>query len=68
MHGRYLGSIIAQFDNLGFNVIIIWAGGLALVEALHRLAGTSDGTGALIIGMAIVAIACRCSACWGTRP
>jgi purine-cytosine permease-like protein len=57
VRGRYLGSIIAQFDNLGFNVIVIWAGGLALVEALHRLAGTSDGTGALIIGMAIVAIA-----------
>ena len=33
VHGRYLGSIIAQFDNLGFNVIIIWAGGLALVAA-----------------------------------
>jgi purine-cytosine permease-like protein len=56
VHGRYLGCVIAQFDNLGFNVIIIWAGGLALVQALYRLAGTSDGTGALIIGMAIVAI------------
>ena len=24
VRGRYVGSIIAQFDNLGFNVIIIW--------------------------------------------
>ena len=31
-------------------------GFLALVPAIHCLAGTSDGTGALIIGMAIVAI------------
>ena len=30
VRGRYLGSIIAQFDNLGFNVIIIWSGGLGL--------------------------------------
>jgi purine-cytosine permease-like protein len=57
VRGRYLGSIIAQFDNLGFNVIIIWSGGLALVAAANRLFGTSQGTGALIIGMAIVAIA-----------
>jgi purine-cytosine permease-like protein len=57
VRGRYLGSIIAQFDNLGFNVIIIWSGGLAIIESMHRLFGTSDGTGALVIGMAIVAIA-----------
>ena len=57
VRGRYLGSIIAQFDNLGFNVIIIWSGGLAIIGAMHRGFGTSTGTGALILGMAIVAIA-----------
>lgn len=56
LRGRYIGSIIAQFDNLGFNVIIIWSGGLALVETAHRLFGTGDGTAQLVIGMAIVAI------------
>lgn len=56
VRGRYLGSIIAQFDNLGFNVIIIWSGGLALVESAHRLFGTGDGTGPLIVGMAIIGI------------
>ncbi len=57
VRGRYLGSIIAQFDNLGFNVIIIWSGGLAIIGAFHRGFGTSTGTGALIIGMAVVAVA-----------
>jgi purine-cytosine permease-like protein len=56
VRGRYLGSIIAQFDNLGFNVIIIWSGGLALVETAHRLFGSGSGTGPLVIGMAIIAI------------
>ncbi len=56
VRGRYLGSIIAQFDNLGFNVIIIWSGGLALVETAHRLFGTATGTGPLIIGMAIIGV------------
>lgn len=56
IRGRYLGSIIAQLDNLGFNVIIIWSGGVALEEFFHRLAGTPTGTGELVIGMAIVAI------------
>jgi purine-cytosine permease-like protein len=57
VRGRYLGSVIAQFDNLGFNVIIIWSGGLALIATAHRLFGTGQGTGPLVIGMAIVAIA-----------
>lgn len=57
VRGRYLGSLIAQFDNLGFNVIIIWSGGLALVATAHRLFGTGQGTGPLVAGMAIVAIA-----------
>ena len=57
VRGRYLGSIIAQFGNLGFNVIIIWSGGLALVAAANRLFGTPQGTSALILGMAIVAVA-----------
>ncbi|HUY61599.1 MAG TPA: cytosine permease, partial [Candidatus Dormibacteraeota bacterium] len=56
VRGRYIGSVIAQFDNLGFNVIIIWSGGLALQEAGHRLLGTGTGTGTLVVGMAIVAI------------
>jgi purine-cytosine permease-like protein len=56
LRGRYIGSIIAQFDNLGFNVIIIWSGGLALVETAHRLFRTGDGTGPLVIGMAVIAI------------
>ena len=55
VRGRYIGSIIAQFDNLGFNVIIIWSGGLALQEAAHRLFGTGTGILSLVIGMAIVA-------------
>jgi len=57
VRGRYIGSLIAQFDNLGFNVIIIWSGGLALQEASHRLFGTSTGIPSLVIGMAIVAVA-----------
>ncbi|MGH3275639.1 MAG: purine-cytosine permease family protein [Streptosporangiaceae bacterium] len=56
IRGRYLGSIIAQFDNLGFNVIVIWTGGLGLVATMHRLAGTGTGTGPLVLGMAIVAV------------
>jgi purine-cytosine permease-like protein len=58
IRGRYLGTFLAQFGDLGFNVFTLWPAALATMVAVHRLAGTSSGTLSLCIWMAVIGILC----------
>jgi purine-cytosine permease-like protein len=58
VRGRYLGTFLAQFGDLGFNVFTLWPAALATMVAVHRLAGTSSGTLSLCIWMAVIGILC----------
>jgi purine-cytosine permease-like protein len=58
IRGRYLGSFLAQFGNLGFNVFTLWPAALATMIAMHRLVGTGQGTLSLCIWMAVIGLIC----------
>jgi purine-cytosine permease-like protein len=58
VRGRYLGTFLAQFGDLGFNVFTLWPAALATMVAVHRLAGTSSDTLSLCIWMAVIGILC----------
>jgi purine-cytosine permease-like protein len=58
VRGRYLGTCLAQFGDLGFNVFTLWPAALATMVAMHRLAGTSSGTLSLVIWMAVIGVVC----------
>ena len=65
VRGRYLGSFLAQFDNLGFNILAVWPAGLALEYSAHRLFHTPTGVGPLILGMLITAVIMSLLALYG---
>lgn len=52
--GRLVGSLVGIFTAIGFYAITIWTGGQALVEGLHKLVGTPDGGGQLVVAYAIM--------------
>jgi purine-cytosine permease-like protein/alkanesulfonate monooxygenase SsuD/methylene tetrahydromethanopterin reductase-like flavin-dependent oxidoreductase (luciferase family) len=58
VRGRYLGSMLAQLGNLGFNVFTLWPAALATMVAMHRLVGTGQSTLALCIWMAVIGALC----------
>lgn len=53
--GRLIGSGLTLLFALAYAAIAVWTSGDALVAALHRLAGTPEGNGALAVGYALIA-------------
>jgi purine-cytosine permease-like protein len=56
VRGRYIGSLVTQFIDLGYFSLCLWIGGPPLVEAAHRLFGTSTGGVATMVAIAILTV------------
>ena len=56
MRGRLIGSGLSLLFALAYAAIAVWTSGEALVAGAHRLLGTPETSGALLIGYALVAI------------
>jgi purine-cytosine permease-like protein len=53
VRGRLLGSAITWFVAIGFIIVLVYTSSEALIQTFGRWFGTSTGTGALSVGIAI---------------
>ena len=63
--GRLVGSLVGVFTAVGFYALAVWTGGEALIDGMHKVFGTPDGTVAYAVGYAILAVATLIVAVFG---